>query len=470
MFQPLVCPFLSCVPHVSTVSGLSFLETPCFHCLVCPFLGTPCFKKGPFLSCVPHVETWFVHLSCVPHGPPGQLSFLVLCTPCFHCLWFVLSCLVYPMFHCLWFVLSCLVYPMFPLSLVPRLERTPCFTVSGNISWVHNVSRKVCPFLSCVPHVETWFVLSCLVYPMFQCLWFGLVYPMFPVSGPFLSCVPHVSTVSGNLGYTMTTERTNLSVYPMWNCHLVCPFLSCVPHVSTVSGLSFLVLCTPCFMSLVPFKSRKYKPCFTVSGLSFLVLVHNVSSLWTNQSLVYPMFHCLWFVLSRQERTMFPLTLVSFLVLVPTSFKKGTFLVLCTPCFHCLWSFLVLCTPCFHWGPFLSCVPHVSTVSGLSFLVLCTPCFHCLWFVLSCLVYPMFPLSLVCPFLSRKYPMFPLSLTVLSCLGYPMFQLSLDKPETVETWVLYPCFQSLDKPVYPMETPETCLSGSFLVLCTPCFH
>jgi hypothetical protein len=78
------------------------------------------------------------------------------------------------------------------------------------------------------------------------------------------------------------------------------------------------------------------------------------------------------------------------------------FLVFCVV-FLCLFVFV----PCLVYPmlrvfldcPFLSCVPNVTSVSGLSILVLCTQCYQCFWIVHSCLVYPMLPVFLDCPFL-----------------------------------------------------------------------
>ena len=53
----------------------------------------------------------------------------------------------------------------------------------------------------------------------------------------------------------------------------------------------------------------------------------------------------------------------------------------------------------------VSCVPNVTSVSGLSSsCFLCTHCDQCLWIVfVLCLVYPMWPVSLDCPFLVFSY-------------------------------------------------------------------
>ena len=78
--------------------------------------------------------------------------------------------------------------------------------------------------------------------------------------------------------------------------------------------------------------------------------------------------------------------------------------VLCAQCYQCLWIVFVLCLVC----PMLpvsldclrpvSCVPNVTSVSGLSSsCVLCAQCYQCLWIVfVLCLVFPMLPVSLDC--------------------------------------------------------------------------
>ena len=461
------CPFFitpsSCVPYVTSFSGLSVSDYPFVLCTLCcqflwivsfdyPFVLLPVSLNCLFLitpsSCVSYVAS-FSGLSVLNYP-------FVLCTQCCQFLWIVRF----------WLPLR-LVYPMLPVSLD-------------------------CPFLitpsSCVPYATSFSGLSVSDYPFV--LWtlccqflsivsfwlpLRLVYPMLPVSldCPFLitpitpsSCVPNVASFSGlsvsDYPFVLYTQCCQFLwivcfwlplrlVYPMLPVSLDCQFLitpsSCIPYVASFSGLSVFdypfVLCTLCYQ--------------------FLWIV----SFWLPLRLVDHML---------------PVSLDCQFCITPSS---------CVPYFSSFSGLSVLITPssccqflwivCF-WLPlrlvypmlpesldcqFLitpsSCVPYVASFSGLSVFdypfVLCTLCCQFLWIVHFLLplrlVYPMLPVSLDCPFLitpSSCVPYvtsfsglsvfdYPFVLCTLCCqflwiirfwlplhLVYPMLPVSLDSP------------------------------------------
>ena len=300
------CPFFitpsSCVPYVTSFSGLSVSDYPFVLCtLCCQFLSIVSFVLAlrlvypmlpvsldcqfwlplrlvasfseltvsdyPFVLCILCcqflwiVRSYITPSSCVPNiASFSGLSVtdypFVLCTLCCQFLWIVRF----------WLPLR-LVYPMLPVSLD-------------------------CPFLitpsSCVPYVASFSRLSVFDYPFVLCtlcyqfLWIvrfwlplRLVYPMLPVSLDCLflitpsSCVPYVTSFSGLsvsdypfVLWTICCQFLSIVsfvlplrlVYPMLPVSLDCPFLitpsSCVPYVASFSGLSIFdypfVLCTLC--------------------------------------------------------------------------------------------------------------------------------------------------------------------------------------------------------------------------------
>ena len=470
------CPFFitpsSCVPYVTSFSGLSVSDYPFVLCtLCCQFLSIVSFVLAlrlvyPMLPVSLDCQFW---LSLRLVASFSELSVsdypFVLCILCCQFLWIVRSKLPLR-----------LVYPMLPVSLD-------------------------CPFLitptSCVPYVASFSGLSVFDYPFVLCtlcyqfLWIvsfwlplRLVYPMLPVSldCPFLitpitpsSCVPNVASFSGlsvsDYPFVLYTQCCQFLwivcfwlplrlVYPMLPVSLDCPFLitpsSCVPYVASFSGLSVFdypfVLCTLCYQ--------------------FLWIV----SFWLPLRLVDHML---------------PVSLDCQFCITPSS---------CVPYFSSFSGLSVLITPssccqflwivCF-WLPlrlvypmlpesldcqFLitpsSCVPYVASFSGLIVFdypfVLCTLCCQFLWIVRFWLplrlVYPMLPVSLDCPFLITPSSCVPYvaSFSWLSVFDYPFVLCTLCYQFLwiVRFWLplrlVYPMLPvSLDYPF--LITPSSCV-------------
>ena len=245
------CLFLitpsSCVPYVTSFSGLSVSDYPFVLCtlccqflwivrfwlplrlvypmlpvsLDCQFLITPS-SCGPYVASFSRLSVCITPSSYVPHFASfSGLSVLITPSSCCQFLWIV----------CFWLPLR-LVYSMLPESLDCQFLITP----SSCVPYVASFSD--CLFLitpsSCVPYIASFSGLSVYDYPFVLCtlccqfLWIvhfwlplRLVYPMLPVSldCPFLithsSCVPYVTSFSG------------LSVfdYPFVLCTLCCQFL-----------------------------------------------------------------------------------------------------------------------------------------------------------------------------------------------------------------------------------------------------
>ena len=387
----------SCVPFVTSFSGLSVSDYPFVLCtLCCQFLSIV-----SFVLLLRFVYPMFpVSLDCqflLPLHLVASFSELsvsdypfVLCTLCCQFLWIVRS----------WLPLR-LVYPMLPVSLDCPFLISPssCVTYVTSFSGFSVSDYRFvlwtlcCQFLSIVS----------FVLPL------RLVYPMLPVSldCPFLitpsSCVPYVASFSGLSVFDYPFVLCTLCYQFLWIVSFDYPFVllpvsldclflitpsSCVPYVTSFSGLSVsdypFVVCTLCcqFLSIVSF----------VLPLRF----------------VYPMLP-----VSLDGQFLLPLHLVaSFSELSVSDYP----FVLCTLCCQFLWivrSWLPLrlvypMLPVSLDCPFLithsSCVPYVASFSGLSVFdypfVLCTLCCQFLWIVRFWLtlrlVYPMMLVSLDC--------------------------------------------------------------------------
>ena len=281
----------SCVPYVASFSGLSVFDYPfvlCTQCcqflwivrfwlplrlvypmlpvsLDCPFLITPS-------SCVPYV-TSFSGLSVSDYP-------FVLWTIC--CQFLSIVSLYYPFVLCtpfcqfLWIVSFDYPFVLLPVSLDCLFLITPSSCVLY-VTRVSGLSVSDYPFVLCT---------LCCQFLWIVCFWLPLrlVYPILPVSldCPFLitpsSCVPYVASFTGLSIFDYPFVLCTLCfqfllivhfwlpirlVYPMLLVSLDCPFLitpsSCVPYVASFSGLSVFdypfVLCTLCcqFLWIVRF-------------------------------------------------------------------------------------------------------------------------------------------------------------------------------------------------------------------------
>ena len=261
------CPFFitpsSCVPYVTSLSGLSVSDYPFVLCtLCCQFLSIVSFVL-PLRLVYPMLP---VSLDCqfwLPLRLVASFSELsvsdypfVLCTQCCQFLWIV----------SFWLPLR-LVDPMLPVSLDCQF----CITPS-----------------SCVPYVASFSGLSVFDYPFVLCtqccqfLWIvrfwlplRLVYPMLPVSldFPFLitpsSCVPYVASFSGLSVFDYPFVLCTLCYQFLWivsfwlplrlvdhmlPVSLDCQFWLPLRLVASFSGLSVFdypfVFCTLCYQFL----------------------------------------------------------------------------------------------------------------------------------------------------------------------------------------------------------------------------
>ena len=416
----------SCVPYVTSFSGLSVSDYPfVLWTICCQFLSIvsyvlPLRLVYPILPVSLDCQFWLPLRLVASFSGLSVFDYpFVLCTLCYQSLWIVIF----------WLPLR-LVYPMLPVSLD-------------------------CPFLitpsSCVPYFASFSGLSVFDYPFVLCtlccqfLWIvhfwlplRLVYPMLPDSldCPFLitpsSCVIYVTSFSGLSVFDYPFVLCTLCcqflwivrfwlplrlVYPMLPVYLDSPFLitpsSCVPYVASFSGLSVFdypfVLCTLC--------------------CQFLLIV----SFWLPLRLVYPM-------LPVSLDCSFLITPSSCVPYVASFSGLSVFyypFVLCTLCYQLLWivSFwlplrlvypmLPVSLDCQFWLP-LRLVASFSELSVSDYpFVLCILCCQFLWIVRSKLplrlVYPMLPVSLDCPFLITPTSCVPYvaSFSGLSVFDYP---------------------------------------------------
>jgi hypothetical protein len=242
----------------------------CFQCLWIVFVLCLVYPLLPVsLDCLRPV-------SCVPNvtSVSGLSSSCVLCTKCYQCLWIVfVLCLVYPMLPV---SLDCLR----PVSCVPNVTSvsglssscflcTQCYPIQRHGQhWVHKTQDEDNP--------ETLVTLGTQDRGRRQSRETGnigytrhrtrtihvlcLLYPMLSVSLNCLrsvSCVPNVTSVSGLSSFCVLCTQCYQClwivfvlclVYPMLSVSLYCPRpVYCVPNVTSFSGLSSsCVLCTQC--------------------------------------------------------------------------------------------------------------------------------------------------------------------------------------------------------------------------------
>ena len=433
------CLWLVCLRPVSCVSNVSLNVTSVsglfvfVQCLVCRMLpvSLACLSSSSVLcvecyqclwlvrlrpvSCVPNVTSvsgLFVFVLCfVPPMLPVSLDCLssscVLRAQCYQCLWLVclrpVSCVpnVTSVSGLFVFVL-CLVCPMLPVSLA-------------------------CLSSSCV-----------LCAQCYQCL--GLVC-LRPVS-----CVPNVTSISGLFVFVLclVCQMLPVSLACLFSSCVLCAKcyqclllvclrpVSCVPNVTSVSGLFVFVLCLVCRMLPVSLAclSSSCVLCAQCYQYFWLVCLRPVSCV-PNVTSVSELFvlrpvSCVSNVTSVSELFVFVLCLVC--PMLPVSLNCfSSSCVLCAQCYQYLW--IVCLRP-------VSCVPNVISISELfvfvlclvcpmlsvslnclsSSCVLCAQCYQCLWIVcrrpvscvpnvtsvsglfvfVLCLVCPMLPVSLAC--------------------------------------------------------------------------
>ena len=122
---------VSCVPNVSSFSGLSILHCPSYLFVFVMCLVYPMFPVS--LDCPFFIAPQF----CLS-------SSCVLCAQCFQFLWIVHSSLVFCVVFCVLFVfVLCLVYPMFPVSLDCPFFIAPHICLSSSC----DLCTQCCQFL-----------------------------------------------------------------------------------------------------------------------------------------------------------------------------------------------------------------------------------------------------------------------------------------------------------------------------------
>ena len=455
------CPFLitpsSCVPYVASFSWLSVSDYPFVLCtLCCQFLWIvpfwlPLRLVYPMLPVSLDCPFFITPSSCVPYvtslsGMSVSDYLFVLCTLC--CQFLSIFSFILPLR---------LVYPMLPVSLDCQfwlpLRLVASFSelsvsdypfvlciLCCQFPWIVRSWLPLrlvypllpvsldCPFLitpsSCVPYVASFSGLSVFDYPFVLCnlcyqfLWIvsfwlplRLVDHMLPVSLDCQfcitpsSCVPYFASFSG-LSVLITPSSCCQFlwivcfwlplrlVYPMLPESLDCQFLitpsSCVPYVASFSGLSVFdypfVLCSLC--------------------CQFLWIVR----FWLPLRLVYPML----LVSLDSQFLITPSSCVPYVASFSGLFVFDYPFVLCTLCcqFLCIVRFslpLRLVYPmlpasldCQFLITHSSCVPYVASFSRLSVLyypfILCTLCCQFLWIVSFDYPFVLLPVSLNCLF------------------------------------------------------------------------
>ena len=449
-----ICP-VSCVPYVASFSGLSIFSYVYLSCVLCtlccqflwivhlllPFgillrLFVLCLVYSmlsvsldcPFsltficpVSSVPYVVSFSgLSISYCPSVFSYVYLFCVLCTLCCQFLWIVH--LLLPFGILLRLFVLCLVYPMLSVSL-------DCpFVIALRYSLTF-----ICP-VSCVPYVVSFFGLSICYCPSV----FSYVY-LFCVLCTL--CCQFLWIVHFLLPFGILLRLFVLCrVYSMLSVSLDCPFVialrysltfigsvSCVPYVVSFSGLSICycpsvfsyvylscVLCTLCCQFLwivhllLPFGIllRLFVLCLVYSILS--VCFFGLSICYCPSVFFHVYLSCVLCTLCCQflwiVHLLLPYGILSRLFVLCLVYPMLSVSLDC-PYFIALWySLTFICS--------VSCVLYVASFSGLSILsyvyllcVLCTLCCQFLWIVhvllrlfALCLVYPMLPVSLDCPF------------------------------------------------------------------------
>ena len=388
---------VSCVPNVASTPKLSILY--CFFlyrlfvsCLVCPMLPIP--RDCPFSM----VSSSIVYLS------------RILCAQCCQYPKIVHSLLLFPLsFICLVFY-------------VPNVVSTPILSILyGFFRYRLFVSCLVCPMLPVPLDWPFSIAFSSIVYlsrvlcsQCYQCL--QIVHSLLPFPLSFIclvSCVPNVASASRlSILYCFFLYRLFVSCFmcPMLPVPLDCPYSMASSSIVYLSR----VLCAQCCQCPQIVHSLLLLPLSFICLVSCVPNVTNASRL----SILYFLFLYRLFV-SCLVCPMLPVPLDC-----PFSIASSSIVylsrVLCAQCCQCpqivhsllpfLLSFICL----------MSCVPNVASTSRLSIfwllpllficLVSCVPnvastprlsilyCFFLYRLFVSCLVFPMLPMPLDCPF------------------------------------------------------------------------
>ena len=551
LFLPLsfIC-LVSCVPNVASTPRLSilycvFLYRLFVSCFMCQMLPVP--LDGPFYG----FFLYRLFVSClvcpmlpVPLDCPFSIAFSsivylsrVLCAQCchypqiVHSLWLLplsfislVSCvpnvasaprlsILYCFFLYRLFV-SCLVFPMLPMPLdcpfsitfssIVYLSRVLCAQCCQFLQIVHSLWLLPLSFIclvSCVPNVASTPRLSILycffLYRLFVSCSMCPMLPV-PLDCPFsmllplsficlVSCVPNVTNAS------RLSILYCLFLYRLFVSCLVCPMLPVpldCPLSMASSSIVYLcrVLCAQCCQcpQIVHSLLR-----FPLSFICLVSCVPNVASA-PRLSILYCVFLYRLFV----SCLVFPIIPMPLDCPFSIAFSSIVYLsrVLCSQCCQCLYIVHSLLLFPLSFICLVSCVPNVTNASRLSILY----CLFLYRLFVSCLVYPMLPVPLDCPFsiasssivyLSRvlcaqccQYPqivhsllLFPLSfICLVSCVPNVA---SAHRLSILYCFFLYRLFVScLVFPVLPvpLKCSFSIASSSIVylsrVLCSPCYQ
>ena len=390
---------VSCVPNVASASRLSifynfFLYRLFVSCLVCPMLPVP-------LDC-PFSIAFFsiVYLS------------RVLCAQCWQYPQIVHSLLLFPLSF------ICLVSCVPNVASTPRLSILYCFFLYRLF-----VSCSMCPMLPVPLDCPFSMASSSIVYlsrllcaQCCQCPQIVHSLLLFPLSFICLvSCVPNVASASRlSILYGFFLYRLFVSclVCPMLPVPLDCPFSIAFSSIVYLSR----VLCSQCCQCLQIVHSLLRLP------LSFICLVSWVPNN-TNASRL-SILYCFFLYRLFVSCLVFPMLPVPLYCLFSIAFSSIVYLsrVLCSQCYQCLQIVHSLLSFPLSFICLVSCVPNVSSASRLSILY----CFFLYRLFVSCLVCPMLPVPLDCPFSIACSSIVYLSRVLCAqCCQYPQIVHSL---------------------------------------------
>ena len=384
---------VSCVPNVASAPRLSILY--CFFlyrlfvsCLVFPMLPMPldcpfsiAFSSIVYLSrvlcaqccqCLQIVHSlWLLPLSficvvsCVPNVASAPRLSILYCV------------FLYRLF------VSCLVFPMLPVPL-----DCPFSIASSSIVYLSRVLCSQCCQCLYIVH-------SLLLFPLsFICL---------------VSCVPNVASASRlSILYCFFLYRLFVSclVFPMLPVPLYCPFSIAFSSIVYLSR----VLCSQCYQCLQIVHSLLLLP---LSFICVVSCVPNVASA-PRLSILYCVFLYRLFV----SCLLFPMLPVPLDCPFSIAFSSIVYLsrVLCSQCCQCLYIVHSLLLFPLSFICLVSCVPNVTYASRLFILY----CLFIYRLFVSCLVCPMLPVPLDCPFSMASSSIVYLSRVLCAqCCQYP---------------------------------------------------